>query len=81
MQWLLSGGDGYTNDVGTYGIDSTQNVATLTWLKDELVGKGLTGPVAPAKLNRADAFAAFARGEVGMLNGHPTLMKAAAEKG
>ncbi|MFF4730292.1 ABC transporter substrate-binding protein [Streptomyces mirabilis] len=81
MQWLLSGGDGYTDDVGTYSLDSAQNVATLTWLKDDLVGKGLTGPVAPAKLNRADAFAAFARGEVGMLNGHPTLMKTAADKG
>jgi multiple sugar transport system substrate-binding protein len=81
MQWLLSGGDGYTDDVGTYNLDSPQNVATLTWLKDELVGKGLTGPVAPAKLNRADAFAAFTRGEVGMLNGHPTLMRMAADKG
>lgn len=81
MQWLLSGGDTYTDDVGTYHLDSTENVATLDWLKNELVGKGLTGPVAPAKLNRADAFAAFTRGEVGMLNGHPTLMKAAADKG
>lgn len=81
MQWLLSGGGGYTEDIGTYGIDSAANVDTLTWLKDDLVGKGLTGPVAPGKLNRADAFAAFANGEVGMLNGHPTLMKTAAAKG
>ncbi|MHA5048642.1 ABC transporter substrate-binding protein [Streptomyces sp. SD15] len=81
MQWLLSGGDGYTDDVGTYSLDSDRNVSTLTWIKDELVDKGLTGPVAPAKLNRAAAFAAFTRGEVGMLNGHPTLMKTAAEKG
>ncbi len=81
MQWLLSGGDGYTDDVGTYSIDSPQNVGTFDWIKDELVGKGLTGPVAPAKLNRADAFAAFTRGEVGMLSGHPTLMKTAAAKG
>ncbi|WP_369235116.1 extracellular solute-binding protein [Streptomyces sp. R21] len=81
MQWLLSGGDGYTDDVGTYHLDSTQNVATFSWLKDELVDKGLTGPVAPAKLDRAAAFAGFARGDVGMLNGHPTLMKMAAKKG
>ncbi len=81
MQWLLSGGDGYTSTVGTYGIDSPQNVQTFTWLKDQLVDKGLTGPVAPGKLNRAAAFAAFARGEVGMLNGHPSLMKMAAAKG
>ncbi|MFG2120894.1 extracellular solute-binding protein [Streptomyces sp. NPDC048710] len=81
MQWLLSGGDGYTDDVGTYTIDSAQNVETFTWLKDDLVGKGLTGPVAPGKLNRADAFAAFADGQVGMLNGHPTLIQQAAKKG
>ncbi|MGW5659680.1 extracellular solute-binding protein [Streptomyces sp. NPDC003758] len=81
MQWLLSGGAGYLNGFGGYDLDSAQNVATFTWLKDNLVGKGLTGPVAPGKLNRADAFAAFTRGEVGMLNGHPSLMKMAREKG
>ncbi|MFD3933244.1 extracellular solute-binding protein [Streptomyces sp. NPDC058614] len=81
MQWMLSGGGGYTDDVGTYSIDSDENVKTFTWLKDELVGKGLTGPTAPAKVNRADAFAAFTRGEVGMLSGHPTLMKMATAKG
>ncbi len=81
MQWMLSGGGGYTDDVGTYSVDSPQNVTTFTWLKDELVGKGLTGPVAPGELNRADAFAAFAAGDVGMLNGHPSLMKMASDKG
>ncbi|MET8559148.1 extracellular solute-binding protein [Streptomyces flaveolus] len=84
MQWLLSGGNGgsgYTDDVGTYTIDSAANVETFTWLKDELVGKGLTGPVAPGKLNRAEAFAAFADGQVGMVNGHPTLIQQAARKG
>ncbi|CAL9546615.1 hypothetical protein SUDANB150_04312 [Streptomyces sp. enrichment culture] len=81
MQWMLSGGGGYTDDVGTYSVDSPQNVTTFTWLRDELVGKGLTGPVAPGKLNRADAFAAFANGDVGMLNGHPSLMKMASDKG
>ena len=81
MQWLLSGGGGYTDGSGGYGIDSPENVETFTWLRDELVGKELTGPVAPAELNRADAFAAFADGQVGMLNGHPSLMKMADEKG
>ncbi|AOR33615.1 ABC transporter substrate-binding protein [Streptomyces fodineus] len=87
MQWLLSGatGDndanGYTDDIGTYTIDSAQNVETFTWLRDDLVGKGLTGPVAPGKLNRADAFSAFAAGQVGMLNGHPTLIQQAGQKG
>jgi multiple sugar transport system substrate-binding protein len=81
MQWLLGGGGGYTDDIGTYTLDSTENVSTFTWLRDNLVAKGLTGPVAPAELNRADAFAAFANGDVGMLNGHPTLIQQAAKKG
>ncbi|MFI2509300.1 extracellular solute-binding protein [Streptomyces sp. NPDC018972] len=81
MQWLLSGDGGYTDITGTYSIDSAQNVETFAWLKDELVGKGLTGPVAPGKLDRADAFAAFAAGDVGMLNGHPSLMETAKAKG
>ncbi|MBQ0829271.1 extracellular solute-binding protein [Streptomyces sp. RG38] len=80
MQWMLSGKGGYTDLNGTYALASPENVSTFTWLKEELVGKGLTGPVAPGKLNRADAFAAFADGQVGMLNGHPSLMKAAARK-
>ncbi|WP_376733685.1 extracellular solute-binding protein [Streptomyces broussonetiae] len=81
MQWLLSGGGGYTDETGAYSVDSPENVETFTWLRDELVGEGLTGPVAPGKLNRADAFAAFAAGDVGMLNGHPSLMTMAAKKG
>jgi multiple sugar transport system substrate-binding protein len=81
MQWLLSGSDGYLDGFGSYDIDSARNVATFNWLKDELVGKGLAGPVAPARLNRAAAFSAFTRGEVGMLSGHPSLMKMAKAKG
>lgn len=81
MQWMLSGGGGYADTVGSYGIDSPENIDTFSWLKNELVAKDLTGPVAPGELNRAAAFAAFAKGEVGMLNGHPSLMKIAAKNG
>ncbi|WP_130442594.1 extracellular solute-binding protein [Streptomyces sp. BK239] len=81
LQWLLSGGGGYTPSATGYNFDSAENVETVTWLKNELVGKGLTGPVAPGKLNRATAFSAFTAGQVGMLNGHPSLMKAAKKKG
>ncbi|MFI1399481.1 ABC transporter substrate-binding protein [Streptomyces sp. NPDC020681] len=77
MMWLLSGGDGYTDSGGSYSIDSKVNISTFEWLKTNLVAKELTGPVAPSKLNRKDAFAAFTRGEVGMLNGHPSLLQAA----
>ncbi|WP_110084972.1 ABC transporter substrate-binding protein [Streptomyces sp. NRRL WC-3549] len=81
LMWMLSGNGGYTDDVGTYVIDSAANIETFNWLKDDLVGKGLTGPVAPGKLDREKAFEAFTKGEVGMLNGHPTLMQDAEKKG
>ncbi|WUS98364.1 extracellular solute-binding protein [Streptomyces sp. NBC_00708] len=81
LMWMLSGGGGYTDDVGSYDIDSEENVKTFTWLKSNLVDKGLVGPVAPGKLNRAKAFEAFTKGQVGMLNGHPTLMEEAEQKG
>ncbi|MFF8384856.1 ABC transporter substrate-binding protein [Streptomyces kanasensis] len=82
MMWLLGGGGGYRDTTGTaYQIDSPANVETFGWLKKELVGKGLTGPVAPGELDRQEAFDAFVRGEVGMLNGHPTLMATAEKAG
>ncbi|MFF4168821.1 extracellular solute-binding protein [Streptomyces sp. NPDC001744] len=81
MMWLLAGGGGWTDATDHYAVDSDANVRTFEWLRTNLVGKGLTGPVAPGKLNRKAAFAAFANGEVGMLNGHPSLLKEAAKKG
>lgn len=82
MMWMLAGGGGYRDSGNvTYDIDSNENVATFTWLKNNLVAKGLTGPVAPGDLDRQEAFDAFVRGDVGMLNGHPTLMEAAEKAG
>ncbi|MFF8832339.1 extracellular solute-binding protein [Streptomyces sp. NPDC015131] len=82
MMWMLAGGGGY-RDPGnvSYDIASNENIATFTWLRDNLVAKGLTGPVAPGKLDRQAAFDAFVKGDVGMLNGHPTLMEAAEKAG
>ncbi|MFE7316153.1 ABC transporter substrate-binding protein [Streptomyces sp. NPDC057555] len=80
LQWMLAGGGDYTDNIGKYSISSPENVKTFEWLQKELVGKGLTG-ADPAKVNREDAFAGFADGDVGMLNGHPTLMKQAEAKG
>ncbi|MDX3227265.1 extracellular solute-binding protein [Streptomyces sp. ME19-01-6] len=77
MMWMLGGGGGYTDSNGSYTIDSNENIKTFEWLRDELVGEGLTGPDVPARTNRQDIFDAFTRGEVGMLNGHPTLMQQA----
>ncbi|MFE3554998.1 extracellular solute-binding protein [Streptomyces sp. NPDC059193] len=81
MIWELSNGGGYADSSGTYSLASDANIETWRWVKDSLVAPGLTGPVPPAKLNRADAFAAFLRGEVGMLNGYPSLAHEAAAKG
>ncbi|MGK5544893.1 ABC transporter substrate-binding protein [Streptomyces sp. URMC 127] len=81
LLWMLSGGSGYTDHDGTYTINSDENIATFTWLRDELVGKGLAGSGDPSRTNRQDVFDAFCNGQVGMLNGHPTLMKQAEAKG
>ncbi|MEU0272592.1 extracellular solute-binding protein [Streptomyces sp. NPDC006307] len=79
--WELSNGGGYADDGGGYSIASEENTQTFRWIKDKLVAPGLTGPVPPAELNRQDAFAAFLRGEVGMLNGYPSLLHEARAKG
>ncbi|MEV7615982.1 extracellular solute-binding protein [Streptomyces sp. NPDC089799] len=79
--WELSNGGGYVDTSGNYALASDQNVATFDWIKDNLVAPGLVGPVQPGKLNRQDAFDAFLRGEVGMLNGYPSLYHQARAKG
>lgn len=80
FNWMTSGGGGYTDDSNQYAIDSAQNVRAFTWLRDDLVGAGLTNPD-PATTDRDSAYEAFLRGDVGMLNGHPTLMERALEHG
>ncbi|WP_338699246.1 extracellular solute-binding protein [Streptomyces sp. Q6] len=75
LAWLLAGGGGYS-DVGGYDFASTENVATLTWLRDELVAPGLAG-ADPSTLTRTEAYAQFLKGRVGMLIAHPVLLGAA----
>ncbi|GGY41613.1 extracellular solute-binding protein [Streptomyces omiyaensis] len=79
--WLLSNGGGYAGSYGGYSIASEQNTRTFRWIRDNLTTPGLTGPVPPGELNRRDAFAAFLRGQVGMLNGYPSLLHEARAKG
>jgi multiple sugar transport system substrate-binding protein len=81
LMWMLEGAGGYTDNGGHYAIDSDANVKAFTWLKAHLVAKGLTGPGNPAATNRRDTFAAFLAGDVGMLNGHPTLLAKAEAAG
>ncbi|AQT74180.1 extracellular solute-binding protein [Streptomyces sp. fd1-xmd] len=79
--WELSNGGGYADSSGNYSLASDQNIKTWEWVKENMVATGYTGTTSPSRLNRADAFAAFTRGEVGMLNGYPALAHEARAKG
>ncbi|MDV5149501.1 extracellular solute-binding protein [Streptomyces sp. SBC-4] len=72
--WELGNGGGYTDADGTYTLDSKANVETFDWLKSNLVEPGLTYSN-PATTDRKTAFADFAAGKAGMLNGHPSLIQ------
>ncbi|GAA2062261.1 extracellular solute-binding protein [Streptomyces albiaxialis] len=74
--WMLGGGGGYTDTVGNYTINSAANIDTFAWIRDNLVKPGLTGGK-PGRIDRQTLFDAFSEGDVGMLNGHPTLMQQA----
>ncbi|UQA92059.1 extracellular solute-binding protein [Streptomyces halobius] len=76
MIWELGNGGGHTDGDGTYQLDSARNVETFKWLQDNLVKPGLTYEN-PATTDRKTAFADFAAGKVGMLNGHPSLVRMA----
>ncbi|MCC9741491.1 extracellular solute-binding protein [Streptomyces sp. MNU89] len=80
LNWMLSAGGGYTDNVGSYTFDAPENIRAFEWLRDEMVAKGLTN-ASPGKTDRQDTYDAFVRGEVAMLNGHPTLMQRALEGG
>ena len=79
MMWQMGNGGGYTGADGEYTLDSQANTDTFRWLKRNLVDPGLTYQN-PAATDRKTAFADFAAGKAGMLNGHPTLIQMA-EKG
>jgi multiple sugar transport system substrate-binding protein len=72
--WELGNGGGYTDAQGKYTLDSKANVETFQWLRTNLVEPGLTY-ANPAATDRKTAFADFAAGKAGMLNGHPSLIQ------
>lgn len=80
LNWMIGNGGGYSSDGGSYAIDSPANIRTFSWLRDALVTPGLTD-ADPSGTDREDAYDAFARGEVGMLNGNSALMRIALESG
>ncbi|RAJ66958.1 multiple sugar transport system substrate-binding protein [Streptomyces sp. Amel2xB2] len=80
MMWILSSGGAYTDRVGDYTVDARANIKAFDWLRERLVRPGLTNPN-PGRTDRQQLFDAFVRGDVGMLNGHPTLLKEARARG
>jgi len=78
MIWTMSGGGNLADNAGNYTIDSTQNRATFSWLRSNLIDRHLTYPD-PGTVDRKTAFADFAAGKVAMLNGHPGLVRKAVD--
>ncbi|WP_200307619.1 ABC transporter substrate-binding protein [Streptomyces adelaidensis] len=75
LMWLLAGDGGYTDSANNYDIASAANVSTMTWLRENLVGEGLTGPVAPGELNHGAAVESFLSGDAAMVNGPLSLIR------
>ena len=71
--WFLGNGGGYKDASGKWAINSPQNVETFQWLTDNLVKPGLTEPD-PATKKRTDLWKDFAAGNIGMINGSPSLL-------
>jgi multiple sugar transport system substrate-binding protein len=72
MLWEMGNGGGYTDASGKWTVNSAANVATFTWLSS-LVKAGDTEPN-PANKNRTDLWKQFATGDIGMINGSPSLL-------
>ncbi len=72
LLWMLGNGGNYQDPSGNWTIDSSQNVATLQYMKD-LVKSGATEPN-PGTKNRTDLWKQFAQGDIGMINGSPALI-------
>jgi multiple sugar transport system substrate-binding protein len=72
LLWFLGNGGGYLNSSGQYAINSSQNVATLNFMK-QLSASGDTQPN-PGGTDRKTVWAEFAQGKVGMVLGQPALI-------
>jgi multiple sugar transport system substrate-binding protein len=72
LLWFLGNGGGLTDSSGQYAINSAQNVETYQYLQ-ALVKSGATEPD-PASKNRTDLWQQFAQGNIGMINGSPSLI-------
>jgi multiple sugar transport system substrate-binding protein len=72
LLWFLGDGGGYVDSSGKYTIDSSQNVAALTFMK-QLAASGDTQPN-PGGTDRKEVWAQFAAGKIGMVLGSPAVI-------
>jgi len=72
LLWFLGNGGGYLSSQGKYDINSPQNIATLTFMK-QLAASGDTQPN-PGGTDRKTVWSDFAQGKVGMVLGSPAVI-------
>jgi multiple sugar transport system substrate-binding protein len=72
LLWFLGNGGSYVDSSGKYDINSPQNIATLSFMK-QLAAAGDTQP-SPGTTDRKDVWANFAAGKVGMVLGSPAVV-------
>jgi multiple sugar transport system substrate-binding protein len=72
LLWFLGNGGGYLSAGGKYDINSSQNVATLNFMK-QLAASGDTQPN-PGGTDRKTVWAEFAQGKIGMVLGSPAVI-------
>jgi multiple sugar transport system substrate-binding protein len=72
LLWFLGNGGGYLSSSGKYAINSPQNVATLTFMK-QLAASGDTQPN-PGGTDRKTVWDQFAHDKIGIVLGQPALI-------
>ncbi|HET9968296.1 MAG TPA: extracellular solute-binding protein [Streptosporangiaceae bacterium] len=72
LLWFLGNGGGYLSPQGKYDIDSPQNIATLSFMK-QLAASGDTQPN-PGGTDRKTVWSEFAQGKIGMVLGSPAVI-------
>ena len=72
LLWFLGDGGGYVNSSGTYDINSPQNIAALSFMK-QFASSGDTQPNV-GNTDRTVVWTDFAQGKVGMVLGSPAVI-------
>jgi len=72
LLWFLGNGGGYLSSQGKYDINSPQNIATLSFMK-QLAASGDTQPN-PGGTDRKTVWSEFAQGKIGMVLGSPAVI-------